>query len=133
MAWAHDQRLTELHECLGGCGEVYCSSECRSDHWTRCHRLLCVGPISEEDAGDHPLVAFRIHAMQTNEIFLLVGEVMAQIAMAFFLDKPDETNHDACKQTLSATRTLFADFVQEPWWDVALSQTSSSDGDEKPD
>ncbi|CAN0395155.1 unnamed protein product, partial [Ectocarpus sp. 13 AM-2016] len=54
---AHE--LSGLYECLGGCGEVYCSPRCRSEHWDRCHRLLCVGPVPDEEAQSHPLVEFR--------------------------------------------------------------------------
>lgn len=52
--------LSGLHVCLQGCGEVYCSSECRAEHLKRCHHLLCVGPVPEEEAETHPLVAFRV-------------------------------------------------------------------------
>ncbi|CAM9381145.1 unnamed protein product [Hapterophycus canaliculatus] len=134
ISWARNgngQHLTALHECLQGCGEVYCSPLCRSKHLERCHRLLCVGPISEEDAGDHPLVAFRIHAMQTNEIFLLVGEVMAQIATAYFSNKPHGSSSCGSEDILAAARAPFVDFVQELWWDVAVPRTDSDDGKDK--
>ncbi|CBN78619.1 conserved unknown protein [Ectocarpus siliculosus] len=130
---AHE--LSGLYECLGGCGEVYCSPRCRSEHWERCHRLLCVGPVPDEEAQSHPLVEFRIHAMQTNEIFLLVGEVMAQIATAFtekVREKPgaDGSGGDLdVDDEISAARAPFADFVQEPWWDVAVAR----DGRDKTD
>lgn len=52
--------LSGLHVCLQGCGEVYCSAECRAEHLKRCHHLLCVGPVSKEEAETHPLVAFRV-------------------------------------------------------------------------
>lgn len=52
-----------LYECLAGCGELYCSPECRTEHFQRCHRLLCVGPVPEEEAHTHPLVAFRVRVM----------------------------------------------------------------------
>eukprot|EP00752_Nemacystus_decipiens_P011537 g10245.t1 len=115
-------QLSGLYCCLEGCGEVYCSARCRSEHWSRSHRLLCVGPVPEEGAQDHPLIKFRVHAMQTNEIFLLVGEVLAQIAVAFSKD-PSTTNaadSNVDSEKLAAARAPFADFVQEPWWDVAV-------------
>ncbi len=56
--------------------------------------------------------------MRTNEIFLLVGEVMAQIAAAFASDPPADDDDGR----LAAARSPFADFVQEPWWDVAVSR-----------
>ncbi|CAM9191439.1 unnamed protein product [Ectocarpus sp. 4 AP-2014] len=128
---AHE--LSGLYECLGGCGEVYCSPRCRSEHWERCHRLLCVGPVPDEEAQSHPLVEFRVHAMQTNEIFLLVGEVMAQIATAFtekVRAKPGANGSVGdVDDEISAARAPFADFVQEPWWDVAVTR----DGRDKTD
>ncbi|CAM9789811.1 unnamed protein product [Ectocarpus fasciculatus] len=120
---AHE--LSGLYECLEGCGEVYCSPRCRSEHWERCHRLLCVGSVPDEEAQDHPLVAFRIHAMQTNEIFLLVGEVMARIATAFTKKMQAEPGADGngdVDDEMSAARAPFADFVQEPWWEVAVAR-----------
>ncbi|CAN0408982.1 unnamed protein product, partial [Ectocarpus sp. 13 AM-2016] len=64
--------------------------------------------------------------MQTNEIFLLAGEVMAQIATAFTEKgraKPgaDCSGGDVVDE-ISAARAPFADFVQEPWWDVAVAR-----------
>lgn len=120
--------LSGLHVCLQGCGEVYCSSECRAEHLKRCHHLLCVGPVPEEEAETHPLVAFRVHAMQTNEIFLLVGEVIAQTVAAAFPSHPSspDTTTAANNVDLASARAPFVDFVQEPWWDVALPRERSS-------
>lgn len=76
----------------------------------------------------------QVHAVQTNEIFLLVGEVMAQIASAFFrgscqaeIDddstiKSDSVQDLAQDLALTAAVAPFADFVQKPWWDVAVSR-----------
>lgn len=70
----------------------------------------------------------QIHAIQTNEIFLLVGEIMAQIATAFFSDKQP----GGPQEILATARAPFSDFVQEPWWDVVVPRTSSEfDGDEE--
>lgn len=60
-----------------------------------------------------PLCNTQVHAMQTNEIFLLVGEVMAHIASKL-LSGGD----------IAIARLPFADFVQEPWWDVAVPRES---------
>lgn len=32
-----------LIPCNGGCGEVYCTTECRDEAFKKHHRLLCVG------------------------------------------------------------------------------------------
>ena len=36
-------------ECEAGCGEVYCSEQCRADSKAQGHALLCVGESTEED------------------------------------------------------------------------------------
>ena len=38
--------------------------------------MLCTGTVPEKDAEQHPLIRFKLHAMATNEIFLLVGAVV---------------------------------------------------------
>lgn len=73
--------------------------------------------------------------MQTNEIFLLVGEVLAQIAAAFCKGRPPRTRAEGTADSssssldadkLEAARAPFADFVQEPWWDVAAPRDTCS-------
>jgi hypothetical protein len=59
---------------------VYCSEACKQAHWLTAHSSLCVGAIPDDIHGrNHPLVLFRAHAARTNEIFLLVAEVVAAI------------------------------------------------------
>lgn len=53
--------------------------------------------------------------MKTNEIFLLVGEVIAHILATFASNGED----------LQIARQPYSDFVQEPWWYVALARTGS--------
>lgn len=54
--------------------------------------------------------------MQTNEIFLLVGEVVARVVSTFSKNGG----------VLSEAMAPFADFVQEPWWDVAVSRPATA-------
>ena len=61
------------------CGELYCNEDCKGDHYNRGHKYLCTGHLSEEDAMKSPLVQFKIHAVQTNEIFLLVADIFAKV------------------------------------------------------
>ena len=71
----------------------------------------------------------QVHAVQTNEIFLLVGEVMAQIAAAFADGSSTSNGLDGDDDSrIAAARSPFADFVQEPWWDVAVPRDDSSTG-----
>lgn len=76
--------------------------------------------------------------MRTNEIFLLVGEVMARIASAFSKGLPsveaaasvDKCSSDSAQRTLAATVAPFADFVQERWWEVAVPRDAPVPDDE---
>lgn len=103
--------LAPLVPCTMRCGEMYCSQKCREEHWDRGHRLLCVGHIPEHEAGSHPLVQYKMHALRTNEIFLLVADVVALVLTRFESNGGD----------LSAALSPFRDFVQRPWWDVATN------------
>ena len=47
VAFSGDETYSPVHHCQHGCGEVYCSIECRDVHWQRCHQLLCTGSIDE--------------------------------------------------------------------------------------
>ena len=122
-----------LVSCPQNCGEIYCSRACQQDHWP-VHRLLCTGtiPQKEEDDDDnhydplqHPLLEFKSHAIQTNEIFLLVADVVCGL-LAFSHEK------DHVQQVL--------DFTQTPWWDIVaqaqpqqLQSLSSKDDEEDED
>lgn len=96
------------------------------------YNSLTCSPHSHE-LSKHPYV--QVHAMQTNEIFLLVGEVLAQVAAAFFsqLDPhtrakdTDGKSGDTEGSSLVAARAPFADFVQEPWWDVAVPRDAGAE------
>ena len=109
--------MTPLVPCTMGCGELYCTPECREQHWARGHRLLCVGHISESEAATHPLVLYKMHAVQTNEIFLLVADVVALVLTRFEANGGD----------LAAALLPFRDFVQRPWWEVATNPDPRSD------
>lgn len=105
-----------LVPCAMGCGELYCSAVCRDAHWARGHRLLCVGPVPDSEAATHPLVLYKVHAMQSNEIFLLVADVVALILTRFEANGGD----------LAAAMLPFRDFVQRPWWEVATNPDPGS-------
>lgn len=88
--------------CRNACGEIYCSTDCEQDFWhSGGHSLLCTGSIQEDG---HPLLAFKKHAMEQNEIFLLVADVIVRILA-------DPTN-------VNTTVESFTDFTMVPWWTV---------------
>ncbi len=60
-------------ECTQGCGELYCSAECRDDAWQQGHRLLCVGRCRDET---DPLFQFKMLALTHCETFLLAAQII---------------------------------------------------------
>jgi hypothetical protein len=105
--------------CPTNCGELYCSDRCRDLHWaTQGHRLLCTGHIPDEGAEFHPLVGFKMHAMATNEIFLMVAEVFA--SMVCQVDNLVAGGLNPAQAFDVAAKPL-SGYVRELWWDAALT------------
>ena len=108
-----------LVSCSCNCGEVYCSEQCRENHWsTKGHRLLCTGLISDDEADVHPLINFKIHAMTTNEIFLMVGDIFA--SMCCHIDNLLCTGVSLAQAFDIVARPL-SGYVRELWWDAAIT------------
>eukprot|EP00033_Pygsuia_biforma_P001414 GCRY01001598.1.p1 GENE.GCRY01001598.1~~GCRY01001598.1.p1 ORF type:complete len:430 (+),score=22.51 GCRY01001598.1:72-1361(+) len=95
--------LSDIVPCLQGCGEVYCSNQCREQAWNEGHELLCVGSIQEES---HPLLLFKLHALETNEIFLLLGKIVAAIICAVRRGVDEKT-----------AIAPYVGFIGGCWWD----------------
>lgn len=113
--------------CSALCGEFYCSDSCRDFHWNSgYHSLLCTGSIRDEEAEDHPLMKFKIHAINTNEIFLLVADVLASII-------GEGERIAAAHGELPANNALqlaispLGEYVRQLWWDAAIAPS-----DQKP-
>ena len=98
--------------CQNGCGEFYCSETCRAAHWERSHRLLCVGALEN---SSHALIKFKMHAINTNDIFLLAAEVIAAIICRVM--------DTGCSVEEASRPYVF--FERGPWWET------SSGGDEE--
>ena len=64
--------------CGAGCGEFYCDAACR-DEAAPSHRLLCTGLLPEDCTDEHPLIRFKLHALQTSDMFLLCATAIARI------------------------------------------------------
>jgi lysine-specific demethylase 8 len=110
-----DEQQHALIPCRNKCGHVYCSLECQQDDWEwGGHKELCTGCIisSEDDEAQHPLLKFKQHAVETNEIFLLIAQWLARIH-----------NHNVPYHDDDRLNTHpYTDFLMTPWWDVtALS------------
>ena len=113
--------------CGALCGEFYCSDICRDSHWNSgYHSLLCTGSIRDEEAEDHPLMKFKIHAINTNEIFLLVADVLASIIgegeriAAVHGELP-------VNNALQLAISPLGEYVRQLWWDAAIAPS-----DQKP-
>jgi hypothetical protein len=91
---------------------------CHQNHWCRGHKLLCTGSITDEEADSSSLLQFKIHACETNEIFLLVADVFASICCSLDDMRAEGSMDDA----MMLTRALnpYANFVRNSWWEVAI-------------
>jgi hypothetical protein len=98
--------------CTGGCGECFCSAAC-AEISAPAHNLLCTGPIPE-DEPEHPLLKFKLHALQCNEAFLLAAEVVATLL--------SEVGAEGAAATRRAADRWIRHFQPDgpkSWWDVA--------------
>lgn len=139
--------------CRNGCGEIFCSQECEKEMWS-CggHDLLCTGLIPEPatrngneekdmdvDIHDelHPLLQFKVYAVQSNEIFIMVADLVAavvsirrqQIALkrreadcdAGHSNRDSGDNYNCSEVTLKELLAPYLDFTLVPWWEVATA------------
>jgi hypothetical protein len=116
---ADDPDAYGLVGCSQKCGELYCSKNCRDMAFGSSHCLLCVGLVDESEAEAHPLMRFKVHAASTNEIFLLVGVVVATMV------RRHESAEAAGRDFTDYAHLPFASFVQNLWWDVVVAPPGS--------
>jgi len=105
--------------CVNTCGELYCSDYCRDLHYRNGHMLLCTGAITEQEASTHPLILFKTYAVETNEVFLLVAEVFANIISKFTIDKVP----------IEEAVSFFRGYVHNPWWEVVTVPDGREEGE----
>ena len=75
--------------CPQDCGQVYCSEACQQDDARGgAHALLCTGTLMDDNDNNHdeqkslhPLLQFKIHALQHNEVFLVVADAIVRMLM----------------------------------------------------
>eukprot|EP01038_Epipyxis_sp_PR26KG_P013791 gene13791-18498_t len=117
-----------LCACSGSCGEYYCNAQCRDLHWeVKGHKFLCTGFISEEEAPNHPLYLYKVHAIQTNEIFLLVAELFSRIVNE--VEQLVSLGGNLI-DSLSMMCDPLSSFVRNVWWEVAQPPDDCEDVDE---
>ena len=116
-----DAMLRPIFCCQNKCGELYCSESCAANHWKKSHCLLCTGSM-EEDAS---LVKFKIHAVETNEIFLMAADHFAYICTQAEARLDHVTDIDEKRKYMeSAARDVaepYSSFVRNLWWDAAIA------------
>jgi len=142
--------------CRNNCGELYCSAKCEEDMWSvGGHCLLCTGLIAESEEGGagshhnakandeeeeedttdrlHPLLQFKIHAVQSNEILLMVADLIASVISTLCrrMDLEEEQDNQGAGNisplpTLDEMMAPYLDFTLVPWWEVATAPLLSS-------
>ena len=117
----------DVFHCPDRCGEFYCSTACRDQHWSR-HQLLCTGALTEEEAATSPLIRFKIHACETNEIFLLVADVFAKICTDIDMMRQSKAGAGNGEDVaiIAAALAPYDRFVRNLWWDCVVVDHSSS-------
>jgi len=110
-----NKKMSSVVLCGQKCGEVYCSDACRALHWSKGHCLLCTGHAEQED----PIVEFKVHAIESNEIFLMVADVFAAVCVhAERKAREGFAPADAAAELIQST---FGSYVHELWWDAAVA------------
>ena len=166
----HQNNNYRMVPCRNDCGEIFCSQECEKEMWT-CggHDLLCTGLIPEPepesktsdnatgngsdekdadvdvdaDSHDqlHPLLQFKVYAVQSNEIFIMVADLVAAVVsirrQQIALNRReadcdaghsnrDSVGNDNCSEvTLKELLAPYLDFTLVPWWEVATADLIS--------
>lgn len=115
MGESYQQLSPTFCPCNLRCGEYYCCDECRELHWeTKGHKYMCTGTLCQDNATESALYKFKSFCVQTNEIFLMIGNMMAEICC--YLDQMSEENPvELTKAALSS----YDSYVHNLWWDVA--------------
>jgi hypothetical protein len=100
-----DLPFESVKKCPQGCGTLFCDENCLAEAASY-HNPLCVGDI--KCARTDPRFNFKVHAIETNEIMLLAGQIMADIVHRF----------KESGDVVSALRPVVG-FACSPWWKVA--------------
>ena len=110
----------KIISCSSNCGELYCSEQCRDYHWSmKGHCMLCTGLITDDEADSHPLMNFKIHAISTNEIFLMVADIFASICCQ--LDNLINSGGMIIQDAFEIVHKPFHGYVRELWWNAAIT------------
>ena len=144
--------------CRNKCGELFCSKQCEEDMWlSGGHDLMCTGLIpdkkiekedgvendlandietmkeNQEENTMHPLLEFKVHSVQSNEIFLMVGDLVAtiislrrrQIENSILAENQEMHMDTTMCNNLDDLMAPYLDFTLTPWWSVATKPMMS--------
>jgi hypothetical protein len=126
---------------------MYCSVRCRDRDWGHGgHDLLCTGDIPDDEAENHPLMRFKVHAMMTNEIFILVAKVLASVVKEYARQlragagaagaegaagagegAGDSGSVASDESAWKAALAPLSHFQCAPWWDCAVPPEDVAD------
>ncbi|EGG23171.1 hypothetical protein DFA_05303, partial [Cavenderia fasciculata] len=101
---------TGVVSCFAKCGEKYCSEQCRETAFNRHHQLLCVGGDSDESS---PLYKFKLHAIDSNELFFLGGQIIASLVSRVMTANDPNLASVICQEFLKQ-------YCHRAWWEVRI-------------
>ena len=125
------QYLSEVVPCVLNCGELYCSEECKARHWSeKGHCMLCTGQIDESEMDENPLYSCKVFAVQTNEIFLMICDIIARTIVKY--ESMGQRENKSMGTTYNSNDVLhlvsrldevdpvaaFEKYVRNLWWEA---------------
>ena len=76
--------------------------------------MLCTGDIPEDEADSHTLIRFKVHAIATNEIFLLAADIFANLCIA----------SESSEEAMRANIDVYNNYVRKRWEDCVTASSS---------
>jgi hypothetical protein len=103
--------LSPIFPCPFQCGDLYCSEECQQAHWhEKGHCQLCTGQIDENDIDSSALYKLKVFAVQSNEIFLMISDIIAQWII--------RNENPALQPKIMNSVDVFNHYVRNIWWEA---------------
>jgi hypothetical protein len=115
------QHLSSIQPCPFHCGELYCSEECQQSHWnSKGHCYLCTGQVSEEDVDSNPLYQLKVFIVSSNEIFLMICDIIAQsiIKMEGTSSSSSNFSLDSISSSSLNPVEVMNHYVRNIWWEA---------------
>ncbi|KAI8613409.1 hypothetical protein BC830DRAFT_1170263 [Chytriomyces sp. MP71] len=116
---SHEHFAVEII-CPDPCEELYCSHQCKDADARDGHSFICASAHRHKAKA---ITAFKNHAENTNETFLLALKVFAFIA-ARLHSRPDKGSVEALEYAIWPLRV----FVKDYWWNVCMPDEVDKEG-----